>query len=148
MDGARRTLAIQGIFYLLTGALGLLHISSFMRVTGPKVDTWLVKTVSALVCTIGVGLLLHSRRDRVLPEVTTIALGSAVGLTWVDIYYVAKGRIRKVYLLDAAAETLLSLALLRGLRPRDLGRNNVAQRRLLVEGQKPGVPTADVDAAD
>src|SRR5205809_5154386 len=103
-SGARRVLLLQGLYFLLTGLWGLLHIASFMRVTGPKVDVWLVKTVSVLVAVMGAGLLLHSRRERPLPEMQAMAVGSAAGLAVIDGYYVSKGRIRKVYLLDAAAE--------------------------------------------
>jgi hypothetical protein len=44
---------VQGWFYLLTGLWAILDIDSFQRVTGPKVDLWLVKTVGVLVIVIG-----------------------------------------------------------------------------------------------
>lgn len=47
---------------------------------------------------------LAGYRRRVTPEVALLAAGSAAGLAAIDIVYVARRRIRPVYLLDAAAE--------------------------------------------
>ncbi|VTR52312.1 Uncharacterised protein [Sphingobacterium thalpophilum] len=44
---------IQGIYYCLTGIWPVIHISSFMAVTGPKTDLWLVKMVGLLSLAIG-----------------------------------------------------------------------------------------------
>jgi hypothetical protein len=145
---SRTPLAVQGAYYLATGVWGLLHLRSFMRVTGPKTDTWLVKTVSVLVAAIGTSLVLHSRRRRTQPEMHVLALGSAAGLAGIDVYYATKGRISTVYLLDAAAQVGLAAWLAGALSMRDLGRDDVSQRRLLMEGQEPRVAAADVDAAD
>jgi hypothetical protein len=147
--GRRRTvLAVQGVYYLATGLWGLLHVRSFMRVTGPKTDTWLVKTVSVLVSAIGSSLLLHTCRKQPQAEVDVLAIGSAVGLACIDVYYVTRRRIAKVYLLDAAAQVALVISLVRALGARDLRRDDVAERRLLMERQEPRVAAADVDAAD
>ncbi len=56
---------LQGVFYVLTGIWPLLSIRTFERVTGPKVDRWLVKTVGVLVTVIGGVLLLAGSRRRV-----------------------------------------------------------------------------------
>lgn len=48
---------IQGLYYLLTSLWGLLHIESFMMVTGPKFDIWLVKMVSVLI------IVLYAMRE-------------------------------------------------------------------------------------
>ena len=39
----------QGAYYLLTGVWPLVSIGTFQRLTGPKADRWLVKTVGVLV---------------------------------------------------------------------------------------------------
>ena len=39
----------QAIYYIATGVWSLVGIRSFQAVTGPKIDTWLVKTVGVLV---------------------------------------------------------------------------------------------------
>jgi hypothetical protein len=107
----KRTIAtIQSLYFLVTGIWPMLHIRSFEWVSGPKVDRWLVKTVSALITVIGAVLGLASWRRRVTPEVELLAAGSAVSLGMIDVIYVARRRIRWVYLLDAAAEFTLTAA--------------------------------------
>ena len=108
----RLVLAIQGLFYVATGIWSLVSIGSFQRVTGPKVDTWLVKTVGALVTVIGGVLALAAARRRTSAEVTTLAVGSALALATIDTVYASTGRISRVYLLDSVAETALAASLL------------------------------------
>lgn len=100
----------QGLFYLLTGLWPLVSIRTFQAVTGPKTDLWLVRTVGVLVSVIGGVLTLGGMRRRVAPELGLLAAGSAAGLTGIDVVYSTRGRIAKVYLLDAAAETALVAA--------------------------------------
>ena len=100
---------LQGTFYLLTGIWPLVSIRTFEWVTGPKVDRWLVKTVGVLVSVVGGVLLLAGARRRVTAETAVLAAGSALGLAGIDAVYSLRGRISKVYLLDAAAEVLLVL---------------------------------------
>ena len=100
----------QAVYYIATGVWGLVDIRSFQAVTGPKVDTWLVKTVSALVIAIGGALGLAGRSGRSgSPEIVLLAAGSAAGLAGVDLYYVAKKRISPVYLLDALGELFFTV---------------------------------------
>jgi len=94
----------QGVFYLVTGIWPLLSIRSFEAITGPKTDRWLVKTAGVLIAAVGAGLTLAGGRGRVTPELATVAIGSAAGLTAIDLVYVGNGRISRVYLLDAVAE--------------------------------------------
>ena len=111
MRGAKNGVALgQGVFYLLTGVWPLVSIRSFEAITGPKTDRWLVKTAGVLITAVGAGLTLAGRRGRVTPEVATIAVGSAAGLTAIDLVYVSRGRISPVYLLDAVAEVGLIAA--------------------------------------
>jgi hypothetical protein len=100
----------QGAFYVATGVWALVDLDSFMAVTGPKVDQWLVKTVGALVTVIGAVLLVAGRSRRVLPEIVLLAVGSALSLAAIDVVYVSVGRISPIYLLDAAAEVGLACA--------------------------------------
>lgn len=99
----------QGLFYLATGLWPLLHMRSFLWVTGPKVDLWLVRTVGILVAVIGAVLLLGALCRRIGPELALLATGSAAGLAAIDTYYALTGRISGIYLLDAVAETGLVL---------------------------------------
>lgn len=102
--GARTVAWLQGVYFLVTGIWPLLHIESFLLVTGPKVDLWLVKTVGLLIAVIGGVLLLAARRGRITPEIVLLAVGSAAALGAVDVVYALSDRIRDVYLLDALAE--------------------------------------------
>lgn len=98
---------MQGGFYLITGIWPLVSARTFEKITGPKYDFWLVKTVGTLVSVIGGVMVIAGLRKRITPEVSLLAVGSAAGLTAVDIVYVSKNRISPVYLLDAVVELVL-----------------------------------------
>jgi hypothetical protein len=76
-------------------------------VTGKKTDVWLVKTVCLLLISVGAVTGRAAQKDRVTPEIAQLGITSAASLTAIDIFYVAKGRIRWVYLLDAVGNLLL-----------------------------------------
>ena len=97
----------QGLYYLVTGIWPLVSIGTFQKVTGPKVDLWLVKTTGVLITAIGLVLTRAGLRERVPDEVPLLAVCSAVGLSGIDVVYTARGRISPIYLLDALAELLL-----------------------------------------
>lgn len=101
---------IQGIYFVATGVWPLVSLRTFMMVTGPKVDFWLVKTVGVLVGVIGGVLLVACARNRPVPEVALLAVGSSAGLTAIDVWYVARRVIAPIYLMDAAAEVVLIAA--------------------------------------
>ncbi len=106
-----RAVAIgQGAFYVATGIWPILSLRTFEAVTGPKADGWLVKTAGVLITAIGAGLTTAGLRGRVTPELKLVAVGAAAGLTAIDVVYVARRRIARVYLLDAVAEVGLIAA--------------------------------------
>lgn len=111
----RITLVCQGAYYVITGVWPIVHIASFMAITGPKVDLWLVKTVGALVIPIGVTLLVASRRDRPVREVLVLAVGAALAFAAIDCYYALTGRISPIYLVDAAMQFAFVAAIGAGL---------------------------------
>lgn len=113
----------QSVYFTVTGLWAIVHIRSFQKVTGPKVDIWLVKTVGVLIVAIGAVLGLAGKRGEPVPEVPLLAAGSAGGLAAIDVIYVARKRIRPVYLLDAVAEIgLIALwGVWAGLKPRKDG---------------------------
>src|SRR4026209_2272383 len=94
----------QGLYFVVSGAWALVHIESFQRVTGPKTDLWLVKTVGLLLVAIGAGLLLAVARRQFDPALVLIAMASATALLSIELVYVAKGVIARIYLLDALIE--------------------------------------------
>jgi len=97
----------QALYYVLTGVWSLVSIRTFQMVTGPKTDTWLVKTVGTLIIVIGAVLGMAGSRREWSPEVPALAVGSAAGLAGIDVVYVAQKRISPIYLLDALAEVML-----------------------------------------
>ncbi len=104
----QRLLAIgQGVYFAATGVWPLLDIESFERVTGPKRDKWLVRTVGVLVAAIGGTLISAGVRRKVAPETVALAVASAAGLAAIDTFYATKGRIARIYLADAAAEAAI-----------------------------------------
>lgn len=107
--GAGALAALQGVYFLATGVWPLVHIDSFLAVTGPKTDLWLVQTVGALVAVVGGVLLLAAARGRVSWEALALGAGGAAALGAVDVVFVARDVIPPVYLADAAAEAVFVL---------------------------------------
>jgi hypothetical protein len=94
----------QGRYFLITGAWPLVHFRSFLWVTGPKRDVWLVKTVGVLMAVNGAVRAVAGFRGRVSPESALLGAGAALGLAGIDVWYVARRVIPPIYLLDAGAE--------------------------------------------
>ena len=94
----------QGIYYLVSGAWGVVHVDSFQKVTGRKTDLWLVKTVGLLLVAIGGGLILAGAGRGFAPGLVFIAMASAVALLTVELVYVLKRVIGPIYLADAVVE--------------------------------------------
>lgn len=97
----------QGIFYFLTGVWPIVDINSFMKVTGPKVDIWLVKTVGVLIIVISITLLAAAYRNKISPEIILLGSTACIGFILIDVIYVMSDTILPVYLLDAVAELLI-----------------------------------------
>jgi hypothetical protein len=80
---------------------------TFLAVTGPKTDLWLVKTVGLNLAVIGAVLLDVQLTAAVNAPVIGLAIGAAAGLVLVEVVYVLKRVISPIYLGDAAAELIL-----------------------------------------
>jgi len=93
--------ALQGAYYLLTGAWAVLHRRSFEAVSGPKSDYWLVRTVGLLAVSIGTALVLGTRRERPSPGTVALSVSTGASFTAIDLAYVASRRISPIYLADA-----------------------------------------------
>jgi hypothetical protein len=106
----------QGLYFFLTGIWPIIDVRSFQKVTGPKTDLWLVKTVGALIAVVGAVLVLAGFYGRITFEIFVLAVSSSAALTVVDVVYVRKGVISRIYLLDAALEVPLILAWILFLR--------------------------------
>jgi hypothetical protein len=101
---AERLLWLQGGYYLASGLWPIVSLASFERVTGPKTDDWLVRTVAVLIVAIATTLLFAAWRGRAPREIAVLACASAIALTAIDGIYVTLGVIPPIYLADAAVE--------------------------------------------
>ena len=97
---------VQAGYNVVTGIWPLVHMPSFEAISGPKTDRWLVKTVGAVVGVNGGVIAVAGANDRITPEIVGLAIGSGASLAAMDVFYVSRGRISRVYLLDALAEFL------------------------------------------
>jgi hypothetical protein len=107
---------LQGSYFFLTGIWPIVHLRSFLWVTGPKTDHlvtgreedhWLLMTVSVLIVSVGLTLLVSAYRRSVSAEIATLAIAASLGLTAIDVIYVARQVIWPIYLLDAVIEVIL-----------------------------------------
>jgi hypothetical protein len=98
---------VQGAYFLLTGVWPIVSIDTFQRVTGKKTDLWLVKTVGLLVAVVGAILLWAGATGNVLGQTAALAVGCALALTIIDVYYVWRRVIAPIYLVDVVAELAL-----------------------------------------
>ena len=115
-DFLRWVAIMQAGYFVITGVWPIVHMRSFLAVTGRKVELWLVKTVGALVTITGLAIGIAAwRGGATSAELIVLAIGSAAVLGAVDVIYVAKRVIPRIYLLDAVAEALLIVAWTVGL---------------------------------
>lgn len=105
----RRVGLFQAGYYAATGLWPLIHMPSFELIAGRKREHWLVNTVGVCVTAIGAGLGLASARGELTPSMRALAALACLGLAGIDIRYAVGGRIRRVYLADAAVEVALAL---------------------------------------
>ena len=103
-------LLIQAIYYFVSGLWPLLDIDSFIRITGPKTDIWLVKMVGLL--TMAIAITLFSGNHKVTTTTIILSIASASAYLLIDVYYFIEGTISFVYLLDAVFEALIIISLL------------------------------------
>jgi hypothetical protein len=106
---SNRSILAQSAYFLGTGIWPLVHRRSFEAVTGPKTDFWLARTVGVTVACIGGTLLLAERRGRLTRELQVLAAATAAGLAAIDVVYVARERISRMYLVDAVIEAALAV---------------------------------------
>lgn len=97
----------QAAFYLVSGLWPVLHLRSFMKVTGPKKEEWLVRSVGLLTASIGL-VLARPGNEAGVRHYALLGGLPAASLALIDFTYSAKGRLRPVYLLDGAVQSLLA----------------------------------------
>jgi hypothetical protein len=100
-------LLFQGIYYAITGLWPILSMPLFVKVTGPKTDYWLVRTVGLLVFVSGGSFLVAFLQNNSSMPILLLAIGEAFSLFLIDVIYSLNGTIRMIYLVDAIAEATL-----------------------------------------
>lgn len=98
---------VQGVYFFITGVWPLVSINTFQKVTGPKTDLWLVKTVGIILATIGAVLVFAQINAEINSSIIFLAIGTALSLAIVEFIYVAKRAISPIYLGDAFFELAL-----------------------------------------
>ena len=98
---------VQGIYFFVFGVWPILHMGSFLKVTGPKTDLWLVKTVGLILAVIGMVLIDAQVNAEINSSIINLGIGSALSLAIVEFIYVVKRVISPIYLGDAFLELLL-----------------------------------------
>ena len=107
-EASRDAVVWFGLYYIATGLWPILHLPSFVAVTGPKQDTWLVQVFGALIASLGFSVILHRNAG---PASAGVGLSTALVLAAGDVFFVARRRIRPTYLLDAVVEVALAAGL-------------------------------------
>ena len=123
---AARMAMIHGAWFMAAGAWPVLHLESFAKVTGLKLEGWLTKGVGT--CFFGIGAALFSAGSRRRAPVELRALGAGLGLAfaWMDFYYAGiRRRIPPAYLLNGAAQ----LAFAAGWAGAEIVETNKARRQ-------------------
>jgi hypothetical protein len=97
---------VQSIYTLITAVWPIIHIESFMEVTGSKTDVWLVKTVGALLIPVAVCLLTYVFIDT--DKRPALALGglTSVAFICIDFYYSLTDVISDIYMADGFLQIL------------------------------------------
>ncbi|WP_312508470.1 hypothetical protein [Chryseobacterium culicis] len=99
---------VQGLYFIITGIWPIVHIESFMQITGYKTDIWLVKTVGLLILPYSIlcfYTVINTKRNAAIAIVNIMC---CLGLAWIDLYYYLKDTISWVYLIDCALEMIFS----------------------------------------
>jgi hypothetical protein len=100
----RATASGQAAAYVITGLWPIVDLRSFERVTGPKRDDWLVRTVGGLAVAFGGGLAWRSHDPA---SARPFGVASAAAFLAADVIGIASGRLPRIYLLDAAGEAVV-----------------------------------------
>ena len=101
-------LAIQGIYTFITAVWPIVHIESFMLVSGPKSDIWLVKTEGVTLMAIGVCLLTGVFAKGDYWPLAALALFTSIGLAYVDFYYALNDTIWDTYMADGVIQIIFA----------------------------------------
>ena len=105
-----RLALFHSIFYFFSGLWPIVHMPSFLFVTGPKTDLWLVKTVGWMIVATSIVIFYAWLKKEINRPIALLAILNALFLAGVDVYYNLTDVIPPIYLLDAVAEAGLIIA--------------------------------------
>jgi hypothetical protein len=100
-------LLLHGAYLFVTGLWPLVHIQSFMAVTGYKTDQWLVKTVGALLLPMVIGVVVTYVYGVDKRPIVFTLISSTVVFISIDFYYALQDVIANVYMIDGVIQILL-----------------------------------------
>jgi hypothetical protein len=100
----KNVLLIQAAYIFITAVWPIVHIESFILVTGPKTDIWLVKTVGALLIPVALCLFTYSFLNIDKRPAFVLGAGTSVAFITIDFYYALNDVIADIYLLDGIIE--------------------------------------------
>jgi len=101
---------LHGLYFAIPSIWPLVHMPSFLAVTRPKTDLWLVQTVALLLLVMSAVFITAALTGEYQTYLGVLAIGSTVAMAWVDIYFATNNVIWNTYLLDAVGELLLLIA--------------------------------------
>lgn len=104
----RLLIGIQATYIMTTALWPLLHIESFMDVTGDKRDVWLVKTVGALLIPVAICLFTHLLFQTDHRPAMVLGLLTALAFACIDFYYALTDVISDIYMADGMLELLFA----------------------------------------
>jgi hypothetical protein len=99
-------LAIQGMYISITSIWPLIHLHSFLQITGSTSDIHLLKTMSLLLLCIGISFISQSAQRGSSAGIRMLAFNVAIALTIVDFYYTTTRVISEVYVIDGFIQLL------------------------------------------
>lgn len=102
---ARRLAGAHAAYLVATGVWPLLDRAGFERVTGPKRDFWLVRTVGGLAAAAGVSLGVAVIRGKRSPETAVLAVSTGLVFGIADLHAARTQSL--VYLGDTALQLAL-----------------------------------------
>ncbi len=105
---------LQGGYYFITGLWPVLHMPSFLALTGPKTDLWLVEMVGLLSASIGITLFLQTK-----DHPYTLGVLAALSYLVIDCIYVFKNVISPIYLCDATIQIMVLIWLFVSFKSRN-----------------------------
>lgn len=101
---------IQGIYFLITAIWPLIDIESFMLVTGPKTDVWLVRTVSVLLIPYTLICFWIALKPRLISKIIIIIMTlMSLGLAIIELIYYLNGTIKWLYGADAVLQLIFMI---------------------------------------